>query len=146
MSTIAPLVEDVVTVTQRLTAILEREIELLKNLKPQDIRDLQRDKAELAATYERQIRDLRANPTQLAAVDGKLKDRLRQATMRFQMTLAENERAIRAVKTVSERLMRAVVAAVADRKSGTPAYTRSGVTSGGAATAKAVSLAVNRQL
>jgi hypothetical protein len=42
--------------------------------------------------------------------------------------------------------MRAVVAAVADRKSGTPAYTRGGLITGGAATAKAVSLAVNRQL
>jgi len=146
MSTIAPLVDEVVHVTQRLTALLEREVELLKNLKPQDIRDLQHDKAALAATYERQIRDLRAKPEQLAAVDGKLKERLRQATMRFQVALAENERAIRAVKTVSERLMRAVVAAVADRKSGAPAYTRGGVTSGGAATAKAVSLAVNRQL
>jgi flagellar biosynthesis/type III secretory pathway chaperone len=146
MSAIVPLVEEVIEVTQRLTALLEREIELLKNLKPQDIRDLQRDKAALAATYERHIRDLRAKPALLATADAKFKERLRQATMRFQMILAENERAIRAVKTVSERLMRAVVAAVADRKSGTPAYTRSGVTSGGAATAKAVSLAVNRQL
>src|SRR3954462_13075040 len=114
MSTIAPLVDEVVDVTQRLTALLEREVELLKNLKPQDIRDLQHDKAALAATYERQIRDLRAKPDQLAAVDGKLKEGPRQATMRFQVALADNERSIRAVKTVSERLMRAVVAAVAD--------------------------------
>jgi hypothetical protein len=82
----------------------------------------------------------------LTSVDAKLKERLRQATLKFQTVLAENERAIRAVKTVSERLMRAVVAAVADRKSSAPAYTRAGLVTGGAAAAKAVSLAVNRQL
>jgi hypothetical protein len=146
MSAVVPLVEDVIDVTQRLTALLEREIELLKNLRPQDIRDLQQDKTTLAVTYERQIRELRAKPALLGTADSKLKERLRQTTMRFQMILAENERAIRAVKTVSERLMRAVVAAVADRKSGSPAYTRAGIVTGGAATAKAVSLAVNRQL
>lgn len=146
MSAITALIEDTVDVTQRLTALLEREVELLKNLKPQDIRALQNDKSELAATYERLIRDLREKAPQLAEADAKLKDRLRQATQRFQMALAENERSIRAVKSVSERLMRAVVAAVAERKSGTPAYSRAGLASGGAATAKAVSLAVNRQL
>jgi TolA-binding protein len=146
MSAVTNLVENVIEVTQRLTALLEREIELLKNLKPQDIRDLQHDKTALATAYEKQIRDLREKPALLSAADSKLKERLRQATLRFQTTLVENERAIRAVKTVSERLMRAVVAAVADHKSGSPAYTRAGVTSGGAATAKSVSLAVNRQL
>lgn len=146
MSAITALIEDTVDVTQRLTALLEREVELLKNLKPQDIRALQHDKSELAATYERLIRDLREKSALLADADPKLKDRLRQATQRFQMALAENERSIRAVKSVSERLMRAVVAAVAERKSSTPAYSRAGLASGGAATAKAVSLAVNRQL
>jgi ABC-type transporter Mla subunit MlaD len=146
MSAIAPLIEDTVDITQRLTALLEREVELLKNLKPQDIRALQRDKSELAATYERLIRALREKAPLLAEADAKLKDRLRQATQRFQLALAENERSIRAVKTVSERLMRAVVAAVAERKSGTPAYSRAGLASGGAATAKSVSLALNRQL
>jgi DNA repair exonuclease SbcCD ATPase subunit len=146
MSDIAPLVEDVIDVTQKLTELLEREIELLKNLKPQDIRDLQQDKTALATVYERQIRNLRGKATLLAGVDAKLKERLRQATLRFQITLSENERAIRAVKTVSERLMRAVVSAVADHKSSTPSYTRAGLATGGAATATAVSMAVNRQL
>jgi hypothetical protein len=146
MTAVVRLVEDVIDVTQTLTALLEREIELLKNLKPQDIRDLQHDKTTLAATYERQIRELRAKPAILGDIDSKLKDRLRQATIRFQTVLAENERSIRAVKTVSERLMRAVVAAVADRKSGSPAYTRAGIVTGGAVAAKSVSLAVNRQL
>lgn len=146
MSAIAPLIEDTVDVTQRLTALLEREVELLKNLKPQDIRALQHDKSELAATYERLIRELREKAPLLAEADAKLKERLRLATQRFQIALAENERSIRAVKSVSERLMRAVVAAVAERKSSTPSYSRAGLAAGGAATAKAVSLAVNRQL
>jgi hypothetical protein len=146
MSAIAPLIEDTLEVTHRLTALLEREVELLKNLKPQDIRELQREKSELASTYERLIGELREKAPLLAEADSKLKERLRQSTMRFQMSLAENERSIRAVKSVSGRLMRAVVAAVAERKSGTPSYSRAGLASGGGAAAKAVSLAVNRQL
>ena len=146
MPAIAPLLEDVLDVTQRLTALLEREVELLKSLKPQDIRELQKPKADLSATYERLIRELREKSSLLAQADPKLKERVRQVTVRFQMALAENERSIRAVKTVSERLMRAVVAAVAERKSGTPAYSRAGLVAGGSATAKSVSFAVNRQL
>lgn len=146
MAAIVPLIEDTIDVTQRLSALLEREVELLKNFKPQDIRELQRDKAELATAYERLIRELREKASLLAEVDSKLKERLRLTTQRFQMALAENERAIRAVKSVSERLMRAIVSAVAERKSSTPAYSRAGLATGGAATAKAVSLAVNRQL
>lgn len=146
MSAIAPLIEDTLDVTHRLTALLEREVELLKNLKPQDIRALQHEKSELASTYERLIRALRDKASLLADADAKLKERLRAATQRFQMALADNERSIRAVKTVTERLMRAVVAAVAERKSCTPAYSRAGLAAGGAATAKSVSLTLDRHL
>jgi flagellar biosynthesis/type III secretory pathway chaperone len=146
MSAVAPILEEVLDVTQRLTTLLEREVELLKSLKPQEIRELQKPKTEMSATYERLIRQLREKAPSLANVDPKLKERVRQATVRFQIALADNERSIRAVKTVSERLMRAVVAAVAERKSGTPAYSRAGLAAGGAATAKSVSFAVNRQL
>lgn len=142
----APVLEEVLDVTQRLTVLLEREVELLKSLKPQEIRDLQKPKTEMSATYERLIRKLRENASLVAKADPKLKERLRQATLRFQIALTDNERSIRAVKTVSERLMRAVVAAVAERKSGTPAYSRAGLAAGSGATAKSVSFAVNRQL
>jgi hypothetical protein len=146
MSAIAPLLEETIDVTQRLTALLEREVDLLKNLKPQDIRALQQEKNELAATYERLIRNVREKATLLAQADSKLKERLRQTTTRFQVALAENERAIRAVKSVSERLMRVVVAAVAESKSRMPSYSRAGVASGGVAAAKSVSISLNRQL
>jgi flagellar biosynthesis/type III secretory pathway chaperone len=146
MSSIAPLLEETIDITQRLTALLEREVELLKSLKPQDIRSLQQEKNQLAATYERLIRDVREKASLLAQVDGKLKERLRQTTHRFQMALAENERSIRAVKSVSERLMRVVVSAVAESKSRMPSYNRSGVASSGTAGAKSISLTLNRQL
>lgn len=142
----ALVLEEILDVTQRLTVLLEREVELLKSLKPQEIRALQKPKTEMSATYERLIRKIRENASPLAKADPKLKERLRQATLRFQIALTDNERSIRAVKTVSERLMRAVVSAVAERKSGTPAYSRAGLAAGSGATAKSVSFAVNRQL
>lgn len=146
MSSITPLLEETIVVTERLTALLEHEVDLLKSLKPQDIRALQTEKAELASAYERLIRSVRDKATLLAEVDAKLKERLRTVTTRFQTALADNERAIRAVKSVSERLMRVVVAAVAESKSRMPSYSRTGLASGGVATAKSVSMTLNRQL
>lgn len=146
MSAITPLLEETIVITERLTALLEHEIQLLKSLKPQDIRALQSEKTELATTYERLIRNVRDKASFLADVDPKLKDRLRLTTTHFQTALADNERAIRAVKSVSERLMRVVVAAVAESKSRMPSYSRTGIASGSAASAKSVSLTLNRQL
>lgn len=139
------LLGDLVVITKRLTDVLARENELLKSMRPQDIQALQKDKTQLARSYEYYLQELRNDPRQLAAAPAELRAELREATVRFQRVVSENERALRAVRTVSERLMKAIVAAVGETRTGAPAYSSAGVL-GGLGGRRAVSVTLNKQL
>ncbi len=97
-------IESLVFVTASLIDLMTREIELLKNMQPQEIRDLQQQKADLARAYEACIDRIKAEPQLLAAAGKPVKRELKELTGKFQAVLVDNERALRAVKSVSERL------------------------------------------
>lgn len=141
-------VESLIFVTASLIDIMAREIELLKNMQPQEIRELQHEKNDLARAYEACMNRIKADPRLLADADRPQKRQLRELTARFRSTLAENERALRAVKSVSERLLTIIVNTVAEKQNGA-AYTATGAIGAGALATgggRTVSLAVNQRL
>lgn len=145
MATPSP-VENLTQITECLIDLMERENAFLANMQPQDIRDLQEEKTRLAGAYERGMEYLRKNPALLTEVTPRDKERLSAATRKFQETLAENERALRAVKTVSERLLNVIVNTLAEKQSN-PVYSAGGVFgSGRPGPMSTVSLAVNQRL
>lgn len=140
-------VETLIFLTASLIEIMTREIELLRNMQPQEIRELQQEKSELARAYESCMNHIKAEPSILAQAAKPLKTQLKQLTAQFQVVLADNERALSAVKSVSERLLTVIVNAVAEKQNGA-AYTSSGAL-GAAAMAggkSALSLSVNERL
>ena len=138
-------VSDLLAITARLIACIKREIALLRAMRPQEMQALQIDKAALADAYEAHLRVLRQGESAETAISEPLRRELAEATERFQTVLAENARALRAVKEVNERVLEAIVAA-ADEERGRPVgYTASGAAPGGRA-ATPVSLAVNQRL
>ncbi len=124
-------IEKLISVTASLIDIMNRELEFLKNMQPQEIRELQAEKEELARAYERSIFEIKANPELLIQCDAPLKSRLEKVTATFNATLTENERSLRAVKSVSERLLNVIVNAVAEKQAGA-AYSSSGMIGSGA--------------
>jgi transketolase len=92
----------------RLIAVLEREIEMLRTMEPQEMQALQEEKIVLAAAYESRLQSLRDDPPGPAELDDTLRAELQQTTARFQGTLAENERMLRAARQASERLLQAI--------------------------------------
>jgi sulfur transfer complex TusBCD TusB component (DsrH family) len=122
--------DDLIAVTNRLIDLMGKEIEMLRSMRPQNIGTLQKDKVHLALAYERHMRELRDNPSLLAAAKPDLKAELKQITGRFQEVLNENESAIRAVKTVSEKLLTAIANAVTEQRGDTAAYSREGAIGG----------------
>ncbi|MFM2129365.1 MAG: hypothetical protein RL477_911 [Pseudomonadota bacterium] len=111
-------VETLIFLTASLIEIMSREIDLLKNMQPQEIRDLQSEKADLARAYESCMNRVKSEPQLLALAPRPLKQQLKMLTAQFQNVLAENERALRAVKSVSERLLTVIVNAVAEKQNG----------------------------
>ena len=146
-------ISDLVAITSRFITCLEREVELLQAMRPQDIGPLQLDKVAMADAYEAHMRALNAAAESDETVDQALHEELTRKTERFQAVLAENARALKAVKTAHDRVLRAIVDAV-EQKRGRPAgYTATGAMAGAnggghgpAAAAAPVSMAVNRQL
>ncbi len=130
-STKNAVIEKLIFVSARLIDVINRELEFLKNMQPQEIRELQAEKEDLAKAYERCIFEIKANPELLNQCGATLKSRLEKVTGTFNATLTENERSLRAVKSVSERLLSVIVNAVAEKQSGA-AYSSSGVIGSGA--------------
>jgi hypothetical protein len=118
-------VDTLIFLTASLIDIMSREIDLLKNMQPQEIRELQGEKADLARAYETCMNRIKSDPSILASAPKQLKQQLKELTARFQMVLVENERALRAVKSVSERLLTVIVNAVAEKQNGA-AYSATG--------------------
>jgi hypothetical protein len=139
-------VERLIFVTARLIDVMNRELEFLKSMQPQEIRELQVEKEDLARTYERCISEIKANPELLDQCDPTLKSRLEEVTATFNATLVENERSLRAVMSVSERLLNVIVDAIAEKQSGA-AYSSTGIYGNGAkGPSQPLPFAVNQSL
>lgn len=141
---------ELLAVTERLVACIEREVELLRAMRPQDLAALQREKTALADAYEGHLRALRATAAEAAdADDPALRDRLLRATERFRGALTENARTLKAVEAANDRVLRAIVDAVEQRRGRPAAYTATGASpraAGPAAAATPVSMALDRRL
>jgi hypothetical protein len=139
------LVSDLLDVTTRLSDLMMRENEILRSLRPQDIKGLQAEKTELASGYEHFMQELRNHPGLLGSAPTATRDALRDATVHFQKVMTDNERALRAARSVSERLMKAIVAAVSEKQISAAAYSSAGVLNS-AGPRRAVAMTLNKQL
>lgn len=143
----AERVHDLLATTARLIACMDQEIKLLRAMRPQDIRDLQADKIALADAYEAHFHALRDSSDQDDAVSEVLLVELNEATARFQTALNENAQALRAVRDVNDRVLKAIVEAVESSRAEPAGYTRGGGAPAPRRRAAApTAIAVNQQL
>ena len=117
---------DLLAITSRLIACLEREVELLRTLKPKELRALQQDKVTLADAYRAFVLALKEPDASADAVTDLLKSELVEATEHFHATLQDNLRALRAMRDVNERVMRAVVQALEEPRLQVTGYNQRG--------------------
>lgn len=139
---------DLLKLLNRLIEVLGREIAHLRAMKPAEMQALQQDKIVLTAAYESMVTEIRANPGLLADLDPLLKEQVIQAAGRFQEVLGENARALYAVKEANDKLFRAVVRAIEEKRNEARAYAPSGSFAPHTrlSAGEAVSLAVDQRL
>lgn len=119
-------VADLLAITSQLISCMEREIEMLRSLKPNELRAAQNDKLALADAYRAFTLALREPGEDLSAVDTALRDELTEATERFQASVQDNLRALRAMRDVNERVMRAIVSSLEDKRAAVTGYNARG--------------------
>lgn len=119
-------VTDLLATTSQLIGCMERELEMLRSLKPAELKQLQMDKVALADAYQAFTMALREPGEDLAAVNQALRDELIEATERFQSAVQDNLRALKAMRDVNERVMRAVVTALEEKRAAVTGYNNRG--------------------
>lgn len=149
MSTPKPeAIESFIRIAGRLIAIMEQEIEFLRKMEVAEIAALQDEKMVLVAAYEDGIREFAADPDTLNALQPALKAELDAIAARFDDVVKQNSQALETVRNSHERLLKAIVDAVAQNRTRHAGYSDTGGTPqpAGGTRARRLSLTLDRQL
>lgn len=119
-------IDGLIRIASRLIDLMRREIEILREMRPHGLDELQARKNELADAYEQQVRALAGEPGALAAVAPALRQEFAEVAAEFNKVLAENESALHATRFAHERLLKAVVEAVGEQRNSFNGYCASG--------------------
>ena len=119
-------ITDFLKITSRLISVLEREIEMLRAMKPAEIQVLQQDKIVLAAAYESQVKSLKEHPELLDNLTPALRAELKAVVATFEKTLVKNEHALRAAKYTTERVLKAIADEIENKRLENASYSANG--------------------
>ena len=110
------LVEQLITLTERLTALLAEQATAFEARRPQAAAASAARCEMLATLYRRESARVRADPKLVAGAPAARRQKLVEATRTFEATLKRHGRAIYAAKTVTEGVMQAIAQEVARKR------------------------------
>jgi flagellar biosynthesis/type III secretory pathway chaperone len=142
---IAPRIRDLIQVAGKLLTLMREETEAMRALKPARIAELAAEKSRLVDAYNTLARSFRKDPETLTALNGALRDELKETLERFEETASENERALEAARDANERVLKAIVDAVQAQRPQPAGYGRPGAKPVSARSAAGLSLALDRR-
>jgi hypothetical protein len=145
MSKPSSRVTELLAITSRLIGCLQQEMEAIRAMRPEALKQMQVEKIALADTYRAFTLALKEPNDQNQAISAALKDELIEATERVQAAVTENLRALRAMRDVNERVMRAVVSALDEKRSSVTGYDQRGSLRKGRRSAAAEAAAVQQR-
>jgi len=123
--------EQLLAMTTRLVALIGEEIEAVKARRLNSGSADWDEKERLVHAWRLEVSRVKADPTLLAGIQDDLKGALREAARALEQGLEEHARALGAMKTVTEGLVRSIAAEIASVRSAPAAYGRSGTVNGG---------------
>ena len=102
------------TLTERLTERLTAELAAFEARRPQDVAATVAETQEMANLYRRESARMKADRALLAEVPDRDRSALATATRAFEAILTRHARAVEAARTVSEGIVKAIAAEVAE--------------------------------
>jgi hypothetical protein len=115
-------VTELLAITSRLISCLQQEMEAIRAMRPEKLKQTQVEKVALADTYRAFVLAMKEPDDETQAISTALKEELIEATERVQAAVTENLRALRAMRDVNERVMRAVVSTLDEKRSSVTGY------------------------
>jgi flagellar biosynthesis/type III secretory pathway chaperone len=107
--------DNLIHMTDRLSQLMEQEVELLRGRRVADVQALQSDKESLASLYQRVITDLQQNPSALDGLDDRRRERLKHAAARLQGAATGNAIALRSAIEANHQLIETIAGAIRDQ-------------------------------
>lgn len=118
--------EQLLALTERLTALMSRETEALKARTLDASSQDWSEKEQLAHTYRLEMLALAKSPELMQAMPVDMRKRLMERTRRFQELLAEHGAALAAMQNISEGLVKSIAQEIAADKAGPRGYSETG--------------------
>lgn len=118
--------DNLIQMTDRLSKLMEQEVELLRGRRARDIQALQSDKESLAGVYQRIITDVQRNPSALEGLDDARRERLKLAAARLQGAATGNAIALRSTIEANHQLIETIAGAIRDQGNENAPYTAKG--------------------
>ena len=136
--------EALITLTRRLTDMLAVQAAAFEERRPHEVAHMMEESGRLANLYRQESTRLKRNPDLIKGAPEPVRQRLIQATEMFEAVLARHGRALTAMKTITEGLVRAIAAEVtAQRTAGSSGYGATGTIQ--APTNAGAAIALNKQ-
>jgi hypothetical protein len=118
--------DQLLAMTQRLITLVSSEIEAIRAKRLDGASADWDEKERLAHAWRLEVAHIRANPAALAGVSEDRKIQLREGARELEDKLAAHARALGAMKTVTEGLVRSIAAEIASARSAPAGYGRQG--------------------
>jgi len=112
----AERVDQLILLTERLTALVAEQAQFFEARRPQDAVVHVEETGRLANLYRHESARIRSNPALISQASLTQRKRLARATEAFDAVLARQARAVGAIKTVTEGLVRAIAEEVATQR------------------------------
>ncbi len=146
MTTPEEKISAIIAMTDRLGEIVTEENRLLAARRSSEIGAHREEKARLSEAYEREMADLKANQSWLAASTAEDIARLKASNRSFHAILAKHRRVVLAAKTVTERMLRTIGEEIAKRQRPLKSYSQNATMTPafGGPSGPAISVALNQ--
>ena len=115
-------VERLITLTERLVQHLAADAQSFEARRPQDVAGRIEETSRLANLYRHESARIQRDPSIVAGAPKELRSRLVKASETFEAVLARHGRALYAVKTITEGIVRAIAEEVASVRTANAGY------------------------
>ncbi len=119
-------VEQLIILTDRLTALIKQETVLLQEHRAQEITAFQDERAKLSTLYAQEMALIKENKALIEGVESKLSAQLKDKTATFQNALDNHASILKRVQSVTEGMIKAVAEDLAEKNTSQTHYGNDG--------------------
>jgi len=135
-----------IEITKNLTSILHEEMDCLKNNRPAEIKQFQKRKNILTASYHKELNDIKLNGGLASAGSGEVVRSLKRESRHFQTTLEKHHRYMKAKKNLSEQMIKEISIEITNQNGHGSKYGRDAKISSSSAAGNTTSMAINQTI